>query len=292
MFHGLESHVALERPWARLWKVLRLAGEGTYNDNCLDVAKAVAFSGLLSFFPVLTTLAALLVEARADDISHAIASFLYEAVPPGTEDIVRDLFVVHGQRPRSVLVVAVLLSTWAASGAIMSLMDGFRSIYHIPSGRSFLKERGVAVLLVFVTAIPLWAASVLIVVGERILRTTLYWLGLFPSGADLRGPVVLIAQALRYGVAFMGFVLVTALIYYFAPNRKQTFAGVLPGAASATVLWMVATAAFAWYVSHVANYNVLYGSVGAGLALLVWMYVLSVIMLFGCEVNAVRERVD
>jgi membrane protein len=292
MFHGLESYAALERPWARIWKVLRLAGESTYNDNCLDVAKAVAFSGLLSFFPVLTTLAALLVEARANDVSHAIASFLYEVVPPGTEDVVRDLFIVHGQRPHFVLVVAVFLSTWAASGAIMSLMEGFRSIYHIPTGRSFLKERGVAVLLVFVSAIPLWAASVLIVFGERILRATLYWLGLFPSGADLKGPVVLFAQALRYGVAFAGVVLVTALIYYLAPNRKQTFAGVFPGAAAATVLWMVATALFAWYVSHVSNYNLLYGSVGAGLALLVWMYVLSVIMLFGCEVNAVRERAD
>src|SRR5579862_291418 len=96
----------------RFWKVLRLAVMGTYNDNCLGIAKAAAYSSLLSFFPVLTTLAALLVQTRADDVSHAIAAFLYEVVPPGTEDIVRTLFVVHGQRPNSVLVVAVVLSTW------------------------------------------------------------------------------------------------------------------------------------------------------------------------------------
>jgi membrane protein len=65
---------------------------------------------------------------------------------------------------------------------------------------------------------------------------------------------------------------------------------VFPGAMLATFLWLLATAAFAWYVRHVANYNVLYGSVGAGLALLVWMYVLAVINLFGCEFNAARER--
>jgi membrane protein len=289
MFHGLESHLRLERPWGRLWKLLRLAGVNTYSDNCLALAKAVAYSGLLSFFPVLTTVAALLVDARADAVSHAIASFLYEVVPPGTEDIVRDLFIVHGQRPRSVLVAAVLLSVWAASGAMISLMEGFQAIYHLPSGRSFLKERGVAVLLVIVSAIPLWGASVLIVFGERILGATLYWLGLFPSGADLKGPVVLLAQLLRYGVAFAGVVLVTALIYYLGPNRKQSFAGVFPGAAAATALWMLATVVFAWYVRHVGNYNLLYGSVGAGLALLVWMYLLGVIMLFGCEVNAARE---
>lgn len=172
----------------------------------------------------------------------------------------------------------------------MSLMEGFRSIYHLPSGRPFLKERGLAILLVFVSAIPLWGASVLIVFGERILRSVVYWMGLLPDGAQLRGPVLFVAQALRYGVAFAGVVLVTALVYYLAPNRKQTFTEVFPGATAATVLWMLATAAFAWYVRHVANYNLLYGSVGAGLALLAWMYLLAVIMLFGCEVNAARER--
>ena len=111
-----------------------------------------------------------------------------------------------------------------------------------------------------------------------------------PEGADLSGWVVIAGQALRYGVAFATVVLVTGLVYYFGPNRKQTLRMVFPGAALATLLWLVATAAFAWYVRHVANYNVLYGSVGAGLALLVWMYVLAVINLFGCEFNAARER--
>ena len=292
MFHGIDTHALLERPWTRFWKVLRMAAIGTYNDNCLGIGKGAAYSSLLSFFPVLTTVAALLVDARAEDVSRAVASFLYEVVPPGTEDVVRDLFVVHGTRPRSVLVAAVLLSTWAASSALMSLMEGFRAIYHLPSGRSWIKERGVAISLVFVAAAPMWGAAVLIVFGERILRATLYWLRLFPRGADLGGPVVLTAQALRYGVAFTCVVLVTMLIYYIGPNRKQKFSTLFPGAATATLLWMMSTAAFAWYVRHVANYNLLYGSVGAGLALLAWMYVLSVIMLFGCEINAAHEHID
>jgi membrane protein len=291
MFQSPGSHAAPGRAWTRLWNVLRLAGVSTYRDNCLGLAKAVAYSALLSFFPVLTSVATLLVEARAEDVSHAVVGFLYEVVPPGTEDVVRDLFIVHGQRPQSVLVVAVLLSLWAASGAIISLMEGFQAIYHLPSGRPFLKERGVAIVLVLLSALPLWGASALIVFGERILRATLYWFGLFPTGADLKGPAVLVAQALRFGVAFVSVVVVTALIYYLGPNRKQSLTAVFPGAAAATALWMLATAAFAWYVRHVANYNLLYGSAGAGLALLVWMYLLAVIMLFGCEVNAAREHV-
>jgi membrane protein len=97
-------------------------------------------------------------------------------------------------------------------------------------------------------------------------------------------------KALRLGLAFAVFVLVTALLYYLGPNRKQTLSNVLPGAILATVLWVLSTLAFSWYVRHVSSYNVLYGSVGAGLALLVWMYVWSVITLIGCEFNAARER--
>jgi membrane protein len=91
-------------------------------------------------------------------------------------------------------------------------------------------------------------------------------------------------------VALAATVLVTGLIYYTGPNRPMKFASVWPGAILATVLWLLATSGFALYVRHIARYNVVYGSIGAAIALLVWMYVLAVISLFGCEYNAIRER--
>src|SRR5258707_3782483 len=126
---------------SRFLGVLRAALIHTYEDNCLSVAKGAAYSSLLSFFPVLTTLAAILVQANASDVARTIANFLYEVVPPGTEDVVLTLFVVHGERPRYLLIGAVILALWAASGTVMSMIEGFRSIYRIPSGRSFLQER-------------------------------------------------------------------------------------------------------------------------------------------------------
>jgi membrane protein len=188
------------------------------------------------------------------------------------------------------LVGAVVLAVWAASGAMSSLMEGFRATYHIPSGRPFLREQGMAILLVFVSAGPLLGASALIVFGTRAEGAVVSWLHLRPEGSAVRGWVSLSGQAFGYGVAIGTIVLVTALIFYLGPNRRQTFRRVLPGAVLATLLWALATLGFGWYVRHVANYNVLYGSVGAGLALLVWMYVLAVIMLFGCEFNAAQER--
>jgi membrane protein len=263
--------------------VLRTAVIATFEDNSLSIAKGAAYSSLLSFFPVLTTLAAVLVQANATDVARTIANFLFEVVPPGTEDVVVALFVVHGERPKYVLIGAVILALWAASGAIMSMIEGFRAIYHIPSGRSFIRERAMAIFLVLVCTVPVVGASALIVFGSRAETFVMQRLGISES-------VELLSKGLRLGLAFGAFVLVTALLYYLGPNRKQSFANVFPGAVVATVLWLISTLGFSWYVRYIANYNVLYGSVGAGLALLVWMYVWSVITLIGCEFNAARER--
>lgn len=283
-------HLMEESYWIRLWRLVRTAAHGAYLHNCFGIAKGAAYSALLSFFPVMTTIAALLVQVKSESVAHTISSFLYEVVPPGTEDVVRDLFVVHGQRPRWLLVAAVVLAAFAASGAMISLMEGFDATYQVVVRRTFLPERCIALLLVFTTVVPLWGASALIVFGERAQRWTIAGLKLMPQGADLTGWVLLAGDVARYVTAFAAVVLITALVYLLGPNRKLTFRMVLPGAMLGTLLWLVATACFAWYVRHLVNYNVLYGGAGAGLALLVWMYVLAVINLFGCEFNAAWER--
>ena len=274
----------------RFWSRLRAASAATYEDGCLGIAKGAAYSSLLAFFPILTTLATLLVQANADAVARTIARLLFDVIPPGTEDIVRALFLVKGRQPATLLVTAALLALWAGSGVMMSLLEGFRAVYRIPSGRSFLHERMVAMMLVFVAAVPALGASALIVIGNRARGSLIAWLGLTRGGDELRGWVQLAGQILSLGIAVGAIVVITALVYYFGPNRKQTFRGVLPGAILATLLWLASTLAVGWYVRDITKYNLLYGGVGAGLALLVWSYALAVIMLFGCEVNAVRER--
>lgn len=273
----------------RFWSRLRAALESTLEDGCFGIAKGAAYSSLLAFFPVLTTVAAVLVQANADSVARTTARLLYDVIPPGTEDVVRALFTVKGRRPTGLLIGAVVLSIWASSGVMMSLMEGFRAVYRIPSGRSFVKERVVGMWLVLVAAIPLLGASALIVIGNRARRSFVAWLGM-ARGDDLRGWVALGGQILSFGIALIAIVIVMALVYYVGPNRKQTFRRVIPGAVLATILWLVSTLAVGWYLRDITNYNVLYGGVGAGLALLVWSYTLCVITLFGCAYNAVGER--
>lgn len=276
--------------FARFWSQLGAAVQATYEDGCLGIAKGAAYSALLAFFPILTTIATVLVQANADAVARTIARLLNDVVPPGTEDIVRALFTVKGQKPTTLVVTAILLSVWAGSGVMMSLLEGFRAVYRIPSGRSFVHERLVAMALVFVAAVPALGASALIVAGNRARRNMIAWVGMARGESDLRGWVQLGGQVLSFGIAVGAIVIITALVFYFAPNRKQSFRGVVPGALLSTVLWLAATAAVGWYIRYVANYNLLYGGVGAGLALLVWSYALAVIVLFGCEFNAIRER--
>lgn len=267
-----------------------MAGIAAYRDNCFGIAKGAAYSGLLAFFPVLTTLTAVLVQANAMAVSRTISRVVYEVVPPGTEEIVMQIFVRRGSQPGYLLTLAVLLSVWAASGVVLSLMEGFRAAYAIPQGRPFLNQRGIAALLVFAAVFPMVAASVVIVAGNHAEQWVLQSIGVLERGEQLRGWVSWMSHLLRIAVTTGAIVLGATLLYCVGPNPPRRAANVLPGALLATGLWWIATLGFAWYARNIANYNVLYGSVGAVIALLVWMYLLSVIALLGCEYNAQRER--
>lgn len=272
------------------WWLLKRAFVSCYEDGCFGIAKAAAYSGLLSFIPVLTATATLLVQFNAERVSQVISKFLFIAVPPGTEDLVQYSFTVRGERPISVLIIATLVSLWAASGLMATLMEGFQAAYRLPTGRPFVQQRLVAILLVLIAAAPAITASSLLVAGDQIENWAVRALGLIPEGEILRGPFLIASLLIRYAVSVGASVVAAAGMFYVGPNRRQTWRHIWPGAFVTTLLWLIATIAFGWYVRNIANYNVMYGSVGAVIALIVWMYVLAVVALLGCAYNAERER--
>jgi membrane protein len=278
------------RTLAGLLRLLRRAAVAAYKDNALGIAKAAAYSGLLAFFPVLTTLAALLAEAQAQALGRILSRVLAQVLPPEVAPLIVARFVSHGGKPVSLLVAATLLSLWAASGLTTSLMDGFQAAYRVPRSRGVVRHRVIAILLVFAAVLPAVGASSLLVFGERAERYVLQSLGFLPVGETLRGGIVVVSRLVRYAIALGAVVLVTSLMYHYGPDRKRRFGETWAGAVLATMLWWGATAGFAWYVRNIANYSVMYGSIGAAIALLVWIYVLAVIALVGCEFNAERIR--
>jgi membrane protein len=280
-----------EPSWiSRQWWLLRQAFWNAYGDNCFGIAKGAAYSSLLSFFPVMTSLTTILVQSNASSVANQITMFVFDAVPPGSQELVERFFAVRDGEPVYLIAVAFLLSLWAASGAMMSLIEGFNAAYHIPRGRGPVKERLIAALLVLCVALPGVGASALIIFGNQTEATLLYTIGISRNGAELTMWIVLLGKALRFLLALGGIVLGTALLYQIAPNRRLRFHDVWPGAIVASVLWLLTTAGFNWYVRNIANYSVLYGSIAAVIALLVWMYLLSIIAFVGCEFNVARER--
>jgi membrane protein len=234
-------------------------------DGCLAAAKGAAYSALLSIFPVLSTVTAFLAQVKAEQFADTLARILFKVAPPGTEELLQHTLTSQGERPAYLLISAGLLSVFAASGVMMSLIEGFHAAYRAPNTRSFWRNRLIAMGLVVFVALPLLAISALVVVTG----STAY----------------LIAS-------FIAVSLVTLILYRFGPDRPpdREKEPVWPGSILAALLWMASTAGFLFYVRNLANYNVIYGSIAAVIALLVWLYLLMISVLIGCEYNAVRER--
>jgi len=261
-----------------------------YDENGLAISKGAAYSALLSFFPVLTTIATLLVQARAPAVSEILSKFLTEVVPPGAQELVLTRFVVEGERPPLLLIGATLLSLYAASGVMLSLMEGFNAIYHVPVSQHWAKQRLVAAVLVFAAALPAVGASALMLLGNRTEHYVIETFGGFLAGEQIAGGLLLIGQIVRSLIAVGAVAVVTALLYKIGPNRAQPWARIWRGAIVAAVLWFLITVGFSWYVRNLANYNVMYGSVATVVALIVWMYILSAVILYGCAFNAEWEK--
>jgi membrane protein len=272
--------------------LLRRSVIASFDDNCFSIAKGAAYSSLLSLFPVLTSAATILVQTHADFVARQLERVLQEIVPPGTANLVMQHFQASGERHIWVFVVATLVSLWAASSVFKSLIEGFQAAYRVPRNRDFVHSSAIAMSLVLLSAIPLICASLLILFGGRVETLVLGWIKVNPVLTPYAWVWEVLSRLARYAVAFSTTVALTATLYYFGPNRRQRWRYVWPGAIVATVLWLLATSGFAWYAGNIGHYNVMYGSIGAGIALLVWMYLLAAIALIGCEFNAEYERAE
>ena len=160
-------------------------------------------------------------------------------------------------------------------------MDGFRRAYQLPKTWGLLQERVIATSLVLMAGLPLTFATILVAFGSRIETRIL-----FNIGHEFGPLILLLWGAMRWAIAIMTSVAVIQLIYHNAVPRTQPWHSVLPGAVLATALWLLSTALLGWYLQHYADYSVIYGSLGVGIALLVWMYLISLVVLIGAEFNA------
>lgn len=271
------------------WNRLRPALVGIYENGALGFAKGAAYSALLAFLPMLTTTTAILVHMNAAAVSRKITEALFRVAPADVEALLRFYMTQRGERPVAVPIVATILALWAGSGVAMSLMEAFQAAYRRKSNRGVIHAHWIAMWLVLAAIGPVLGASALMIFGDWMETRVLLVLGFLHIGENVAGGVKFIALAVRYAVAGSAVVCVAALLYVYGPDagpRRRIW----PGALLATVLWLLITTIFGWYVRNIANYNVLYGSIGAVMALCVWMYLLALSAMVGCEFNVQFDR--
>jgi len=262
---------------------------GIYNHGALGYAKGASYSALLSVFPVFAVTIAALSEANASAVAHRIADLLYEFSPPEVAQLLRSWFTEHIRHPQSLRVAAVLLSLWAASGVMASLIEAFQATYEKPDTRGVVHQRLLEIALVLLSLMPAVGATALILLGDWVETNVLGALGVLGTEDILRPGVRIIGRLVRYTVALSSIGVVTMMLYWLGPDVKG-HRRLAPGAVLATTLWLALTQSFAWYVRNYGNYNLLYGSVGAVVAFLVWMYLLALVAMAGCEFNAALDR--
>ncbi len=266
----------------KLAKNVRTAVVRAFWHDAFGVAKGAAYSAILTMFPALMVMAAVIATSKnSAEYMREISGAAYQILPPGPSGLVRAFFESTQGKSIRVLILASLITLWTASGVMISWMEGFRNAYQFSKVWGVIKERFIAFGLTIMAGIPLTFATALVAFGNQIEAQVTANVG------HAFGPYVLIVwTGLRWMIAILTSVAVMQLIYHNAVPRTLPWHTVLPGAALATAIWFPATIAFGWYVRHFAAYSLFYGSLAAAIVLLIWLYIISVIVLIGAEFNA------
>jgi membrane protein len=265
----------------RFLRLLRLAFWRAFQHDAFSIAKASAYSSILTFFPALLVVGSVLATWRKGapyirEISYALSRIL-----PAGSNAAMNFLRGAAQRPVGLLITASLLTLWTASGVMISWMEGFRRCYELPKIWGLVKERMISFLLVVFALLPMTFATLLVAFGSKIETDILYY-----TAREFSPYILLMWTVIRWLIATLTSIAVIALIYHNAVPRTQPWHSVIPGATLATGMWFSATLLFGFYLRHYADYSLIYGSLGAAIALLSWMYMVSLVVLVGAEFNA------
>jgi len=289
--------------------------------GCLNVAQSTAYSAIVALFPALIVAAAVIgLIPDTAPVRFQLAAFFDRVLPPGVSPLLHAAFLntaEHGHSIRA-LVTAGIVSFAGASNVISAMMEGLRRARELPVNCwSFWERRRRTFELVPLSLLPLAIASLLVVFGHTVTG----WIA-WTLGPELRQPIFVVSVIVRWALALGSSVGVIGLIYHLGvPDARvgvprvitkygsryklagltrqdgevtampsRSWQTIVPGAVMATAMWFLTTLVFGWYVTRFANYSEVYGSLGAGIALLFWLYIISLSVLCGAEFNAQLDK--
>lgn len=271
----------IKRIWSRLFEVVDLLDR--YNVGL--IAAGIGFFSTLAIFPALAAVV-LVWSVFADPGQITIMmDMVEEIVPPDVYDILNDQLInLTTAASRQTLGWASLLSfgfaMWSARAGVASLIRGLNAVHQVAHRRNTLQRYVVATLITLALC-----GTAMISFALVILLPILF------SFLHLGTGTAALVEALRWVISFGVVVMALGLIYRYGPNRRGDRPGWLsPGAVLAAFLWLAVSVAFSYYLGNFTDYNEVYGSLGAAVALLMWFYLSAYVVLLGATLNATLER--
>lgn len=252
-------------------------------DDMPTYASALAYQALFSLFPFLLFLIALIGFLQLPQFFSWLETQAFALLPVQARDEVLPVIRQLQQQKAGLLSAGIVVALWSASAGIRSTMHALNAAYDVEEGRPAWKTISLSVLYTIGLAVLLLIIAGLMVTGPEVMR----WIA---AKVGLEQVVVTAWTWARWPVAAALMVLVVALVYYVGPDVEQSFRFITPGSVLAVLFWIAASLAFGFYLGNFANYNAMYGGIGAVIILLLYFYLSSAVLLFGAELNAVIEH--
>jgi membrane protein len=249
-------------------------------DDILNGAAVLGFFLTLAIFPAMILTMAVLPYLPVDNVDTAIMDLLRQTLPADAASMfTRVVEEVTNEQRGGLLSFGALATLWATSTGMYAIMRQLNVSYDVQEARGFVHARLVAIGLSLMFGALIISAFSLIVLGG-VLQD---WLGARFGFSDA---LLMFFAGLRWAIIVAVLLLAFALVYYMAPNVRQRFAYVSVGSVAGTALLLLASLGFAWYARNFGDYSATYGSVGAVIALMIWLYIAGIAILIGSEVNA------
>jgi membrane protein len=257
-------------------------------DNLSDSAAALTYYGVLSMFPAIVALVSIigLVGNPQKIISDAtkVVSSIGPASAVNTFKGPINSLVAAKSSAGILLIVGIIGALWSASGYVGAFMRASNKIYEVEEGRSFIKLRPLQMLVTLVLILLQVLLLLSLVLTGSLAKTV-------GNAVGIGSTAVTVFDIVKWPIMLAIVILIFSVLYLSTPNaRVGGIKRVLPGAALALVVWLIASAAFAFYVANFGSYNKTYGTLGGVIAFLVWLWITNVVLLLGAEFNAESER--
>lgn len=247
-------------------------------DDVQGISAQLTYYLILSLFPFLIFIMTLIGYAHIS-IEDRIAE-LQQIMPAEAVSIIEEILQdVSEGRSEALLSFGMLATLWAASKGINAIIKGLNRAYDIDESRVFWKIRGIAFLTTMIIGVVVLLSILLLVLGSW-LKTQIFLLADLPYGLQK------VWDLLQYIVPLFVLFVVFTLLYWIAPSRRLTLKEVMPGAMFSTIGWIITSILFSIYVNQFSDFTKTYGSLGGVMILLIWLYISSIIILVGGEINA------